>query len=353
MKTKSYLGKEFIVISNEARIRRADNLEEAERYKAGDILPVGKNVGDFKIIPKRTLINISDTRTNPAKTLFVFAQPVEGDAPAGWTRGINIEGALVNETVGLSPSRWDAEPDGANQTCIDRNALIRGGAPDFAPLGGVIPFKSYCVVSETSSNKKYVKVSRAQVSGGQVTVSEELGWTAASNLSEGCSDVYFSDAWLDQKGPNACWRAGAYIGAKLLVNIVGRGGEVEQITYDSLNAYIRLKDAALEDRIGLSIESGFRTYRHQEILRDRYEHHNGNKAAKPGRSDHQHGQAFDLNTLPKKYDGDPIYDWLKVNGPALGFIRTVSGEPWHWEYLPSEAAQLRAQGKFIRDGIEP
>jgi hypothetical protein len=353
MKTKSYLDKEFLVISNEARLRRADNLDEAERYVAGDVLPEGANIGDFKIIPKRTPVRVTDARANAARTAFVFAEPIEGDAPSGWTLGTNLEGGFINETIGLSPDKWDAEPDGTNKTCTDKNALIRGGAPTFAPTAGTIPQQSFCVVTETSSDGKFVKVSGAEAKEGKVTVNNEIGWTAASNLSEGCSGIYFSKDWLDTKGPNACWQRGEFIGAKLLVNIVGRGGEVEQITLDSLDAYLKLKDAALGNNVTISIESAFRTFQHQVTLRHLFEIGKGNKAAKPGRSDHQHGQAFDLNTQHDKFDGDPIYDWLKKNGPQHGFIRTVSGEPWHWEYLPVEAAKLVERGKFIRDGVAP
>jgi len=42
-------------------------------------------------------------------------------------------------------------------------------------------------------------------------------------------------------------------------------------------------------------------------------------------SNHQYGQAFDLNTRHNMFDGsDKIYEWLKRNGPAHGFVRTVS-----------------------------
>ena len=34
----------------------------------------------------------------------------------------------------------------------------------------------------------------------QMQVGEEIGWTRASNLTDGCSDLYFSDEWTDQKG---------------------------------------------------------------------------------------------------------------------------------------------------------
>ncbi len=353
METKSYLKKEFLVISNEARLRLADNLDEAARYVAGDELPEGANIGDFKIIPKRTRVRVTDARANKARTVFVLAEPIESDAPSGWTLGVNLEGGFINETIGLSPAKWDAEPDGKNRTCTDKNALIRDGAPDFAPTTKKILQRSFCVVTETSSDGQFVKVSEAEASEGHVTVKNEIGWTRASNLSEGCSDIFFSDEWIDMKGPNACWKLGEFIGAKVLVNIVGRGGEVEQITLDSLDAYLKLKDAALTNNIMLSIESAFRTFQHQATLRHLFDIGKGNKAAKPGHSDHQHGQAFDLNTQHDKFDGDPIYDWLKNNGPRLGFIRTVKGEPWHWEYLPVEAAQLAQHGKFKRDGVVP
>ncbi|MBC7911352.1 MAG: D-alanyl-D-alanine carboxypeptidase family protein [Pyrinomonadaceae bacterium] len=128
---------------------------------------------------------------------------------------------------------------------------------------------------------------------------------------------------------------------------------MEQITLDSLDAYLKLKDEALQDNINLAIESAFRTFARQANLRRLFEAGKGNPAAKPGRSDHQHGQAFDLNTHHDKFDGDPIYDWLKMNGPRLGFIRTVSGEPWHWEYVPAEAKTLAELGRFKRSGISP
>ena len=180
---------------------------------------------------------------------------------------------------------------------------------------------------------------------------DELGWTAASNLSDGCGEFYTGAAWADQKGPNACWQHGNYIGQKVLVNIVGTGGEMEQITAEALEPYLRLVASAAESNLQIGLESGFRTYAKQKDLYDGYiaKKPGYNLAAKPGKSNHQHGQAFDLN--PGGFDGDPVYDWLKVNGPRLGFIRTVNGEHWHWEYLPKEAAELAKHGRFKRTDI--
>ena len=56
---------------------------------------------------------------------------------------------------------------------------------------------------------------------------------------------------------------------------------------------------------------------------------NGNLAAKPGTSNHGVGLAVDLNS-----SGAGVYNWLRNNAHAYGFIRTVSSETWHWEHRP-------------------
>ena len=65
-----------------------------------------------------------------------------------------------------------------------------------------------------------------------------------------------------------------------------------------------------------------------------------NLAAKPGRSNHQSGIAFDIALAGA--DGNPVYEWLKRNAAAHGFIRTVNKEPWHWEYDRAKAATAMA-----------
>jgi LAS superfamily LD-carboxypeptidase LdcB len=72
-------------------------------------------------------------------------------------------------------------------------------------------------------------------------------------------------------------------------------------------------------------------------------------AAEPGRSNHQNGIAFDLDV--GGFDGNPVYDWLKVHGPGFGFIRTVNKEPWHWEFRPAQATDLADLGKFKLPGV--
>ena len=128
---------------------------------------------------------------------------------------------------------------------------------------------------------------------------------------------------------------------------------MEQITLDSLDPYLKLKDAAEEENIQLSINSAFRTFGRQAELRRLFEAGQGNLAAAPGHSNHQHGQAFDLNTRHNVFDGsDKIYEWLKRNGPKHGFVRTVSNESWHWEFRPGDASVLAVAGRFKVDGVE-
>jgi peptidoglycan hydrolase-like protein with peptidoglycan-binding domain len=85
--------------------------------------------------------------------------------------------------------------------------------------------------------------------------------------------------------------------------------------------------AALEHRpVYLHVVSGFRTNDEQADLYAEYRR-GGNLAARPGYSQHQLGLAIDFNT------SDPgVYTWLKKNARKFGFVRTVPGEPWHWEY---------------------
>lgn len=349
MNFKSYLDKIFVVESSKAIVRN-EQLEE-QRYVAGEELPPGKNVGDVKIIPQRTEIKVTDVKTDSGRHTFVFAVAANGSQTFGWTTAMNLEGGFKNETAGLAPSTWSLGPLGTNKTCVDPNALIREGAPNFTSLGTKIPIRSFVAVTETRGD--FVRVSKMTIVQNAIEMGEDIGWTKASNLRDGCSELYFSNEWTDKQGPNACWRRGEYLGPKLLVHIVGFGGEMEQITLDSLEPYLQLKNAAEQDNIQLSINSAFRTYQRQAQLRRLFELGQGNLAARPGHSNHQHGQAFDLNTRHNIFDGsDKVYEWLKANAPKHGFVRTVSNESWHWEFRPVEAAELAAAGKFKVAGVE-
>jgi LAS superfamily LD-carboxypeptidase LdcB len=114
-------------------------------------------------------------------------------------------------------------------------------------------------------------------------------------------------------------------GKKLRIKVVRIGWtDVEVNTADG---FIAMRDAAAADGVLLWIYSGFRSHERQKMLYDAWREGWGNKAARPGHSNHQSGRALDI------YLGDPgIYEWLEKNAKKFGFKRTVRGEPWHWEY---------------------
>lgn len=54
-------------------------------------------------------------------------------------------------------------------------------------------------------------------------------------------------------------------------------------------------------------------------------------AANPGESNHQGGIALDVDT---DNGTNAAFKWLTANAHSYGWRRTVSYEPWHWEYRP-------------------
>jgi len=181
-----------------------------------------------------------------------------------------------------------------------------------------------------------------------------LGWTSADNLAGKFINETIGRLTPindDRKGPTAVWQNGRFVEQATLVEIVGSNNEAERITENKLEPYLQMVTAAAKDDIAICIRSGFRSYPEQVLLFSLFKS-NSKKfalAAEPGHSNHQNGTAFDLDV--GGFDGNPIYDWLKAHGPDFGFVRTVSKEPWHWEFRPGDAADLAALGKFKLSGV--
>jgi zinc D-Ala-D-Ala carboxypeptidase len=116
-------------------------------------------------------------------------------------------------------------------------------------------------------------------------------------------------------------------GSKRFVSLPGG----ESLRRDAARAYQRMSTAARTDGIGLWVVSGYRTAREQRLLYQRYRKGLGPRAARPGRSNHQRGTAVDLLVGDEE---SSIYRWLEMHACRHGFRRTVSSEPWHWEYRP-------------------
>lgn len=218
-----------------------------------------------------------------------------------------------------------ADPQARIRT--DENLLeyvMENGHPKLIPLGTQIK------VTDTKVLRESVFV-RA----------DGFGWTAGNNLKHGFLNetlAVFEPQGDNQKGPSAAWDNGHFLKHITLIQIVGADNRLKLISEDIAEFYLKLVNDAEGDGVPMPLKSGFRTYPEQERLYHGYINHlpNYNKAARAGFSNHQDGYAYDFAI--GGYNGNPRYDWLKRHAPAHGFVRTVNGEPWHWEYRPQVAA---------------
>ena len=117
------------------------------------------------------------------------------------------------------------------------------------------------------------------------------------------------------------------------IKVVTLGWTDVEIT--TARAFLVMATAAAEDGVELWIRSGFRSHDEQRMFYQAYREGWGNRAARPGHSNHQSGRALDI------YLGPGAYGWLEANARRFGFKRTVKGEPWHWEYLKRPRKQRR------------
>ncbi|MDQ3366620.1 MAG: D-alanyl-D-alanine carboxypeptidase family protein, partial [Myxococcota bacterium] len=106
------------------------------------------------------------------------------------------------------------------------------------------------------------------------------------------------------------------------------------VALQTAQAFLAMRDAAASHGIVLSIESGFRTVAEQQALYRAWRRGRGNRAARPGHSNHQSGRALDISVRKPE-----IAAWLASNASRFGFQRTVADEPWHWEYMNAPRAR--------------
>ena len=124
--------------------------------------------------------------------------------------------------------------------------------------------------------------------------------------------------------------------------------DIEHLALKTIEPYMAL---AAGDGVVISLNSGLRSYPEQK------HQHEGfvrglpgfNTAAKPGVAKHQNGIAFDIAVAGG--DGNPTYEWLKQHATAFGFVRTVSREPWHWEWDEPKAQAASARGRFMTPNV--
>lgn len=148
----------------------------------------------------------------------------------------------------------------------------------------------------------------------------------------------------------------------------------EQVDARIADALMRMLDDARADGIYGVVVSGFRTQEKQQSLLDEkiaafidegYSRADAEAAAEtwvalPGASEHQLGLAADINADGVHSTGQEVYDWLRENAAAYGFILRypedkteltgASYEPWHYRYVGEEAARaIMEQGLCLEE----
>jgi len=129
-------------------------------------------------------------------------------------------------------------------------------------------------------------------------------------------------------------------GEKVQIKVTECGGQEAEV--HTAVAFRAMARAAEKAGIDLRVRSGFRNHAKQQKLYKAYRKGEGNLAAVPGFSNHESGRALDIYITNYK-----VYEWLQNHASKYGFHRTVSGEPWHWEYLGGYEPERKASA---RDG---
>jgi hypothetical protein len=132
--------------------------------------------------------------------------------------------------------------------------------------------------------------------------------------------------------PDPIARQGFRYGRPIMIDVVPL--DAVEVEVSTARAFLTMQEAAAKDGVDLRIESGFRTAEEQRELFRAWRRGRGNKAARPGESNHQSGRALDLAVQSKG-----AFEWLEANAATFRFKRTVKGEPWHWEYIDAPIAR--------------
>jgi hypothetical protein len=130
-------------------------------------------------------------------------------------------------------------------------------------------------------------------------------------------------------------RLGYRRGRRHAIEVVPLGPTAVEVEIRTARAFLDMRTAAAVAGVELRLESGFRTVEQQRELYRAWRVGKGNKAARPGTSNHQSGRALDIAVISVP----GALDWLEQNAASFGFKRTVKSEPWHWEYVDAPIAR--------------
>lgn len=142
-------------------------------------------------------------------------------------------------------------------------------------------------------------------------------------------------------------RIGYRHGRRHAFEVVPLGPTAVEVEVRTARAFLAMRAAAAEAGVELRLESGFRTVEQQRALFRAWRKGRGNKAARPGQSNHQSGRALDIAVVSVP----GALAWLEDNAASFGFNRTVKSEPWHWEYVDvpiARGATKRASRKAAK-----
>jgi LAS superfamily LD-carboxypeptidase LdcB len=126
-------------------------------------------------------------------------------------------------------------------------------------------------------------------------------------------------------------------GQQVTLTLVAIGGGY-YLSEPAASAFLQMQAAAAAQGVTLHVNSAWRTNAQQKVFRDAYEawlaagqpEPKVAQAASVGWSNHEVGRATDIETEGGTNDA---FAWLNGNAARFRFKRTVSSEPWHWEYV--------------------
>jgi len=146
----------------------------------------------------------------------------------------------------------------------------------------------------------------------------------------------------------------------------------------TLESFIKMREAAEKDGINLTIVSGTRNFYSQKSIWERK--YKANKAKElsdvenikkimlwssmPSTSRHHWGTDIDINGFEKYFDGENEkanneYEWLVNNALKFGFCQVYTEkregkrttgyneEKWHWSYIPLSSEYLKKYKELI------
>lgn len=288
-----------------------------------------RHLGDGDRWPELAELNgLSDPST------VAVGQTIRLPAPSG-AANPSIPGAVATEsTAGPASSGavdrhpWDAARL-ADQTALGTHLpLSRGARGDGVRLlqGRLNVLGADMVADGVFGRQTQAAVRMFQAANGldaNGTVDSTTARTLYSSSAHPVQEARLDGVPGRYLGTYDAWRRGEHLGEMDVVELDG-----VKVAAHTARAWETLKAAAAADGVHLKLNSGFRTMDEQAALRERFLDGRGPVAAVPGYSNHQHGQALDIDMMDRDAKA-----WMFEHGPQMGWRNTVPSESWHWEYF--------------------